>query len=54
MKEELIHYRQKKARETLQDAALLFQSGRLFSTLNRIYYALFYEMDGIIEEEMKP
>jgi len=44
MKEKLLRYRQKKARETLEDAALLFHSGRLFSTLNRIYYALFYEI----------
>ncbi len=44
MKEELIRYRQRKARETLEDADLLFHSGRLFSTLNRIYYALFYEV----------
>jgi hypothetical protein len=66
MKEELIRYRQKKARDTLEDAALLFQSGRLFSALNRIYYALFYkvkewldqasmfidEMDRVIEKEL--
>jgi len=48
MKEELIRYRQKKARETLEDAALLFESGRLFSTLNRIYYALFYEVLALL------
>ena len=48
MKEELIRYRQKKARQTLEDAALLFQSGRLFSTLNRIYYALFYEVVALL------
>jgi uncharacterized protein (UPF0332 family) len=48
MKEELIRYRQKKARETLEDAALLFHSGRLFSTLNRIYYALFYEVVALL------
>ncbi len=48
MKEELIRYRQKKARDTLQDAALLFRSGRLFSTLNRIYYALFYEVVALL------
>ena len=48
MKEELIRYRQKKARETLEDAALLFHSGRLSSTLNRIYYALFYEVVALL------
>lgn len=48
MKEELIRYRQRKARETLEDANLLFHSGRLFSTLNRIYYALFYEVVALL------
>ncbi len=48
MKEELIRYRQRKARETLEDAALLFHSGRLSSTLNRIYYALFYEVVALL------
>ena len=48
MKEELIRYRQKKARETLEDATLLFHSGRLSSTLNRIYYALFYEVVALL------
>ena len=48
MKEELIRYRQKKARDTLEDATLLFHSGRLFSTLNRIYYALFYEVVALL------
>lgn len=44
MKEELIRYRREKARETLEDATILFRSGRLFSALNRIYYALFYNV----------
>ncbi len=48
MKEELIRYKQKKARETLEDAALLFQSARFLSTLNRIYYALFYEVVALL------
>jgi uncharacterized protein (UPF0332 family) len=48
MKEELIRYRQKKARDTLEDATLLFHSERLFSTLNRIYYALFYEVVALL------
>jgi uncharacterized protein (UPF0332 family) len=51
MKEELIRYRQKKARETLEDATILFRSGRLFSVLNRIYYALFYEVAALLSTE---
>jgi len=48
MKKELIRHRQRKGRETLEDAALLFHSGRLFSALNRIYYALFYEVIALL------
>ena len=51
MKEELIRYRRKKARETLEDATILFHSGRLFSALNRIYYALFYEVAALLSTE---
>jgi uncharacterized protein (UPF0332 family) len=48
MNEDLIRYRREKARETLSDAHLLFQAGRLFSTLNRTYYALFYEVMALL------
>ena len=48
MNEGLIRYRREKSRETLEDASLLFQEGRLFSTLNRIYYALFYEVMALL------
>jgi uncharacterized protein (UPF0332 family) len=51
MKEELIRYRREKARETLEDATILFHSGRLFSALNRIYYALFYEVAALLSTE---
>jgi uncharacterized protein (UPF0332 family) len=51
MRKELIRYRQKKARETLEDATILFRSGRLFSALNRIYYALFYEVAALLSTE---
>jgi len=48
MKGELIRYRREKARETLEDAKILFNSGRLSSTLNRIYYAAFYEVVALL------
>jgi len=44
MNEDLIRYRREKSKETLEDAYILFRAGRLFSALNRIYYALFYEV----------
>jgi len=36
MNDELILYRRQKSRETLEDAQILFEKGRLFSALNRI------------------
>ncbi len=48
MNEDLIRYRQDKSRETLEDAYILFRAGRLFSALNRIYYALFYEVMALL------
>ncbi|MDI6755156.1 MAG: HEPN domain-containing protein [Thermodesulfobacteriota bacterium] len=48
MNEELIRYRREKSRETLEDARILFRAGRLFSALNRIYYALFYEVMALL------
>jgi len=48
MNEELIRYRRGKSRETLEDAHILFQAGRMFSALNRIYYALFYEVMALL------
>lgn len=48
MNEELIRYRREKSRETLEDAHILFRAGRLFSALNRIYSALFYEVMALL------
>lgn len=48
MNEDLIRYRQEKARETLEDAHILFRANRLFSALNRIYYSLFYEVMALL------
>ena len=48
MNEDLIRYRREKSRETLEDAHILFRAGRLFSALNRIYYALFYEVMALL------
>ena len=48
MNENFIRYRREKSRETLEDAYILFRAGRLFSALNRIYYALFYEVMALL------
>jgi len=58
MKDTLIRYRKDKARETLDDARMLLRDGTPSSALNRIYYAMFYEVlaplpagPGIIERK---
>jgi uncharacterized protein (UPF0332 family) len=42
VKKENIKYRIKRARETYQDAILLFSKGSNNSCVNRLYYAAFY------------
>lgn len=48
-KEDLITYRREKAAETLEDARIMFERKRWFSTVNRIYYALFYEIIALLQ-----
>lgn len=50
-KEEIIKYRRQKARDTLDDAQLLYKNNRLFSAVNRIYYSIFYEVLALLEKE---
>jgi len=45
---ELVNYKRKRARETLNDAKVMFEHARLFSTVNRIYYAIFYEVVALL------
>jgi len=42
LRKENIAYRIKRARETYQDAILLFDNGSVNSSINRLYYAAFY------------
>lgn len=44
----LIEYRLSRAEETLEDAKILFVKRRLFSTVNRIYYAIFYAVNALL------
>jgi len=46
--EELIKYRIKRSKETLKDAKILFEEKRLFSTVNRVYYAVFYIVNALL------
>lgn len=44
----LVNYRVKRAEETLDDAKILFKSDKLFSCVNRIYYAMFYMVNALL------
>lgn len=44
----LIQYRLERAKGTLEDARLLFNNERLFSCVNRIYYAMFYAVNALL------
>jgi uncharacterized protein len=45
---DIIDYRRQKAADTIIDARILFEKKRLFSSVNRIYYALFYEVTALL------
>jgi len=46
-----IRHRLVLARETLEDAQLLFDRGHLHSTVNRLYYACFYTAEALLRTE---
>jgi len=51
MKQEIIDlakYRLERARDTLLDAKKSFTNGTLFSTVNRIYYSMFYAVNALL------
>ncbi len=45
---ELINYRRERAKETLKDAKVMLDNASLFSTVNRIYYSIFYEVTALL------
>lgn len=47
-KEELIAYRRERAKEALEDARILLSAKRYYSAVNRIYYAMFYEVVSLL------
>jgi len=51
MKEEtkaIIRYRLNRAKESLKDASKLLNEGSLHSSVNRIYYAMFYSVNALL------
>lgn len=49
MNKDLIKYRLSRAEETLKDAEILISNNRLNSTVNRIYYSLYYAVLALLE-----
>jgi uncharacterized protein (UPF0332 family) len=50
-REAYLRFRLERARQTLQDARLLAESGRLHSAVNRLYYACFYCVSALVSSE---
>ncbi len=44
----LIEYRMERARETLDEAKMLFDGGHLNAYVNRLYYACFYAVSALL------
>jgi len=45
---DLINFRLQKSKETLNDAKIMVEIATLSSTVNRIYYAMFYAVNGLL------
>lgn len=49
--EAVVAYRLERAREALEDARLLAGSGRWNACVNRLYYACFYAVSGLLLQQ---
>ena len=47
----LIRYRLDRANESIEEAKLLLENGHLHSSVNRLYYACFYAVSGLLLTE---
>lgn len=47
-KRALVEYRMERARESLDDAKIMLDAGRLNSYVNRLYYACFYAVSALL------
>jgi uncharacterized protein (UPF0332 family) len=47
----LIRYRLDRAHESIEEAKLLLENGHLHSSVNRLYYACFYSVSGLLLTE---
>jgi uncharacterized protein (UPF0332 family) len=54
-KQDLINYRLKRAKETLEDANILAENSKWNSTINRLYYSAYYAvMALLLKYDFKP
>ena len=54
-KEELIRYRLERAWDTLDDAYILFEKDKWNSTINRLYYSVYYAVIALLlSKNLKP
>ena len=44
----LVEYRLSRAREAVDEATVLFEAGHVHAYVNRLYYACFYAMSGLL------
>jgi hypothetical protein len=44
----LIEYRMERARETIDEAKIMFDAGRINAYVNRLYYACFYAVSALL------
>jgi uncharacterized protein (UPF0332 family) len=49
----IVRYRLQRAQETLDEAVLLHEKGRLNAAVNRLYYACFYAVSALLLTEGK-
>jgi len=47
-KRALVEYRIERARETFDDAKIMFEAGRINTYVNRLYYACFYAVSALL------
>jgi len=48
MEKNVIKYRRKRAKETLQEAEIMLENNKLIAAVNRTYYAVFYEVIALL------
>jgi uncharacterized protein (UPF0332 family) len=48
MKREVIDYRRKRAKESLEEAKIMLDNKKLLAAVNRLYYSVFYQVVALL------